>query len=336
MTTRVTRRGRGWLVAGSLAGALVACGSEEVRSPSGPAMAPAASAPAASRVEAGPPVVERVAIEPAEPLAGGRVRAVVTAVSPDGGAVRLRYAWRLDGVEVGSDAPEVVLEGGRKGQSVALDVVAVGEGGTSAPARASARIGNRPPQLLAVALEPASGVRVGSLVRAVPEGVDPDDDPLRYEVVWLVNGAPAAAKGLELDTARFHRGDRLQAKVRASDGRSTTPEVPSATLEIGNTAPEIVSRPELRFEGETLRYDVEARDADGDRKLRYRLERGPEGMAIDRFDGVLTWTPSHSQAGRHPVSVAVEDSEGATVVQDFEVSVDSERPAPPAAPTPES
>ena len=330
--------GRGWLGPAMAIGLGLAAGCGSAPEEAVPSGAPMGAAPVAPRAqgEDRPPVVEQLAIEPLEPVPGGRVRAVVRASDPDGGSVQLRYAWRVGGLAVGGDVPELQLESGRKGQDVEVTVVAAGAGGESAPAHARAELGNRPPRLLAVALEPVDSLRLGTPVKAVPEASDPDDDTLRFEVAWLVNGQPTGATGLELDTARLRRGDRIQAKVRATDGTVTTDAVTSGELQIGNTPPEIVSKPDLHFEGDVLRYDVEARDADGDRNLRYSLHGGPEGMTIDRFDGVLTWKPTPEQAGKHPVSVAVEDSQGAVVVQDFEVTVGREPAAaqPPAAPAP--
>lgn len=340
--TMDTGKGRlGRLVAAGLCAGLalglgVGCGSApEEKAPSG---APMSAAPATPRADGAgpPPVVERVALEPMEPIPGGRVRAIVKAADPDGGSVRLRYAWRVGGLPAGGDAPELLLESGRKGQEVEVTVVAAGEGGESAPVRARAELGNRPPRLVAVLLEPAAELRVGAPLKAVPEAIDPDDDVLRFEVAWLVNGRPAGATGLEFDTTRLRRGDRIQARVRATDGDVTTDAITSGEVEIGNTPPEIVSRPDTRFEDGVLRYDVDATDPDGDRSLRYSLQRGPEGMTIDRFDGVVSWSPGSGQAGKHAVSVAVEDSQGAMVVQDFEVTVGSEpqHAQPPAAPAP--
>lgn len=307
-----------------LAGGALSCGgAEEAPKPSGSPMsgaAPQAAEPAAGQNRA--PVVGRVALDPASPVAGGRVRAVVQASDPDGGSVRLRYAWTLEGKPVGGDQPELLLAQARKGQDVEVVVIASDGIADGAPARARAELGNRPPRMVAVGLDPIENLGVGDTVKAVPEGEDPDADPLRYEVEWLVNDRPVAGKGLELSTKGLRSGDRVAARVRATDGRVTTDPLTSGVVAIGNSAPRITSRPSTAFEEGEFRYDVEATDADGDStRLRYSLVDAPAGMTIDRLDGTITWRPTKEQTGKHRVEVVVEDVEGAKFGQEFELTI---------------
>lgn len=328
----MTRAWRIWGAGAAGVALLLACGgSEEKPQPSGAPMSGAPPAAAASGPNR-PPVVERVRLEPDEPIPGGGVRALVQASDPDGNPVRLRYAWTLDGAAAGSDAQEITLVQGRKGQELEVTVLASDGTSDSAPMRASTRLGNRRPRLDAVTLEPASGLQVGGAVKVVPEAVDPDDDELRYDVTWRVNGQPAGEHGLELDTKRLRRGDHIQAEVRASDGKFTTEPMTSPEIQIGNSAPRIVSRPEIKFEGNVFRYEVEAKDPDGDRSLRFSLSGAPEGMTIDRLGGEIRWQPRPDQTGKYAIEVVVEDSQGGKDAQAFEVTVGSERPKPPAAP----
>ena len=87
-----------------------------------------------------------------------------------------------------------------------------------------------------------------------------------------------------------------------------------------------------------FRYAFEAEDPDGDRNLRFRLGKAPEGMRIDPILGVSTWRPKPSQAGVHPVEVIVQDAHGDGSALHFEVTVtatpgDSDEEPPPAAPS---
>ena len=329
------RRAHAWRLHGSAALAValaLACGgAEEKPQPSGAPMGGASVSKAAGG-ENHAPVIERVRLEPEVPLPGGRVRALVQASDPDGGSLRLRYAWTLDGAPVGSDAPELTLERGRKGEELALSVVASDGSAESAPGHARTELGNRPPLLTAVLLEPAEGLQVGGTVKAVPEAQDPDDDALSYEVEWLVNGKQFHESGLQLDTRSLHRGDQIQVEVRATDGNITTEPVTSLELQIGNSAPKIVSRPEIRFEGGVFRYAVEAKDPDGDRNLRFSLEGAPDGMTIDRMGGEIAWSPKPTQTGHHAIDVVVEDARGAKAVQRFELDIGSEASKLPLQP----
>ena len=64
--------------------------------------------------------------------------------------------------------------------------------------------------------------------------------------------------------------------------------------------------------------------------LRFFMERGPQGMRMDPIAGVLTWTPSASQAGVHPVEVGVRDGAGEGSTFTFELTVRATQPAPAA------
>jgi hypothetical protein len=92
----------------------------------------------------------------------------------------------------------------------------------------------------------------------------------------------------------------------------------------------------VRWTDGEFRYEVEARDPDGDRPLRYALRSGPDGMLVDSVLGAVSWKPKPDQTGVHPIEVAVSDPMGATSVQHFEITVkwNEEEPPPPPADTP--
>jgi hypothetical protein len=93
---------------------------------------------------------------------------------------------------------------------------------------------------------------------------------------------------------------------------------------VDNSPPEIVSTPGNSGTGAAYLYRVEARDPDGDRRLRFRLEEAPEGMVIDPITGSLSWTPPADAVGRHPVEVVVDDLQGGTDSQRFTVDITEE------------
>ena len=85
----------------------------------------------------------------------------------------------------------------------------------------------------------------------------------------------------------------------------------------------------------SFRYQLAVDDPDGDRRLRYRLAQGPEGMRIDSIYGGMTWTPGESQAGKHHVVVEVDDNAGGVATQAFDLEiefVDAEAKPAPASP----
>jgi hypothetical protein len=313
-TARSLRR-LGW-IALALA---VSCGSDEV-APSGRSMSTPTQAVARERNEA--PRVEAVSFEPREPQAGRELHAQVQTVDPDGDSVRLRFRWSVDGRSVpGRGASLVVPLEARKDVPVEVEVVA-SDGVTEAePFFARTRVGNRPPAVAAVRLEPADAVRVGQELVALPEAHDPDDDPLDLRYEWRVNGKAVDHDGERFPTTGLRRGDRIQVRAYASDGRVESAPAESFPVPVGNAAPAITSTPSAVSADGVLRYAVQVSDPDGDRRLRFRLGEAPAGAHIDPVLGELTWKASREQVGVHPIEVVVEDGHGGKTSQRFEVTV---------------
>lgn len=88
-----------------------------------------------------------------------------------------------------------------------------------------------------------------------------------------------------------------------------------------NTGPVITSTPITDATvGIAYNYDVDATDADND-ALDYSLQIAPAGMTIDNLIGVISWTPTSAQVGINAVVILVDDSNGGTTTQSFDVTV---------------
>lgn len=309
---------------------LLACGDGSAPRPSGPPLA--ATHPSEPGGENAAPVIRRLALNPARPVPGESVQAVTTVEDPDGDAFRLSYRWLLAGAPLGGDSPAIVVPQSHRHERIELEVVATDGRASSQPVRISARIANRAPQLRGVYLEPAEGARVGTPVVAKPDAVDGDDDSLRFTVGWQVNGRAVDATGDTLDTSSLRRGDRIRARVVASDGDRESLPFESPELELGNSPPEVTSRPTAIGSDGVFRYGIEARDPDNDRNLRFRLLEGPPGLTVDPVVGQVVWTPRAEQAGSHSVEVAVDDGHGGVTGHRFDLTVTAiEAEAPPPA-----
>ena len=135
------------------------------------------------------------------------------------------------------------------------------------------------------------------------------------------------------ETDGLKSGDTIYAEVRATDGANwTEPGAHGRSVTVGSGHPEITSTPPGLREDGVFRYQVVAVDPDGDKRLRYALEKGPEGMAIDDITGELIWRPSEIEPGVHPVTVVVRDSGGLETKQSFSVTIQRQEVAAPAAP----
>jgi hypothetical protein len=327
---RIRSVGAGLLALAALASG---CGEEEPK-PSGAPLTRAANAPVAERAENRAPVVERVTLSPQAPLAGQKVEARVEVDDPDGDPIRLELEWRRGGevVRTGSHT-SLVADGLAKGESIGVVVWAHDGRDRSEPAHADVVGGNQPPLLQGVYLAPHGEVVPGQVVTAEPQGRDADGDSLEYTYEWLVNGEVVrGADEASFDTSELLRGDKLQARVRVSDGEDESPLAESMTLTLANRPPKFAGLPPIATEDGSFRADLEARDPDGDRGLRYRVVEGPAGLTVDSVTGRLAWHPGAQDAGNHPVAVAVADSLGAESTLRFELTVASGAAAKTASP----
>jgi hypothetical protein len=290
------------------------------------------------------PRISSVSLQPSGPQPGTTVQASAEASDADGDTLRVRYEWHVAGGRIagGQDGSLLVPEQLRKGEVLIVSAIASDGRAESEPATADVRIGNRQPAVTGVRFEPTDGVKPGETVVAVADGEDPDGDNIDFHYEWRVGEAVQSGDRERFDTSKLKRGDRLTVRVTASDGEDESTPFESQYLELGNSAPAIVSLPSAGMGADGVyHYGVEASDPDGDRNLRYRLARGPEGASVDPLVGEITWKPNRTQAGVHPIEVIVSDGRGGETKQTFEVTVrevvekaDASATPPPASPAP--
>ncbi len=310
----------GRTILGVTSAALAACGgSDEPKTTGLPMRTVEVEQPQADAGENRPPAIESLSLSPQQPRPGELVRSSIRASDPDGDRVFFTYDWRVDGQRAG-DGPNLHVEG-RRGTLIELRVVP-NDGQIEGPVEtASVRAGNQPPILLGVVLEPLGEVSVNHDIAANPKANDPDGDDLVFRYAWAVNGDRVGGDDAVLSKEKFKRGDSITLRVVAYDGRDESEPLQSDPFQVENARPAITSAPGS-FDGDgTFRYQVAVSDPDGDRHLRYRLLEAPSGMAMDLLDGMITWTPADSQAGRHPVVIEVDDRAGGKATQSFDVSV---------------
>ena len=309
-------------------GVALACGSNENHAPSGPPMTQAPSARSGNR----PPVVESVRLDPASPKPGQHVRAIAQGSDPDGDPVEFKYLWRIGGSPLADTTSEVSVGAVAKGSPI--EVTVVGNDGhlESQPFVARGIVANQPPELVAVQLQPPGDINAGSPIVANPQAMDADGDTLSYHYSWWVNGHAAGGDEASLDTSKLHRGDTVKVRVVANDGTDDSNAIESPPIRVANAPPKITSTPGGLDRDGVFRYAIQAIDPDGDLTLRYRLVKGPEGMTVDSMSGVVQWKPSATQTGKQPVEVAVDDLQGGTTSQRFELTVGGDQAQAAAAP----
>jgi hypothetical protein len=320
----------------ALLGLLAACGSEDVgrakKAPPGDVVKPLAAAESEATAANHPPVIRRVDLQPQRPTAGNTISASVDAFDPDGDEIALSYAWSVDGASVGGDEAALLLGNVSKGSTIRLTVVARDLGARSPAETATTRVGNRPPTMLGVVIDPLGEVRANHDISATPRAEDPDGDRLEFRYRWRVNRRSVAGDGAVLPASHYGRGDQIQLTVEAWDGEASSEPLSSDPFGVVNAPPRITSTPGGFDPDGTFRYAILAEDPDGDRSFRYRLANGPSGMTIDEVSGELTWKPVPEQAGANPVTIEVSDRKGGVTRQSFDVHVVFEEATVPAAP----
>jgi hypothetical protein len=277
-----------------------------------------------------PPTIRSVEFKPPHVLPGRAVRAHVEAIDPDGDPIRLRYRWSLRGqsTETAGGSFDVPASA-RRGDRVAVEVIASDGRADSEAFDLATRVANRRPTMREVRIqtEDAEDDPLGRWV-ARPLAEDPDGDILSFRYAWIVNGQASDNRGAWFGRSRSKRGDQIRLEAWASDGASESAPLTSAPFTVGNSPPEIVSRPPPMDDSGLFLYVVLATDRDGDTDLRYVLEEGPKGMTLDSASGELRWQATLENSGEHEVRIVVDDRNGGTSRQGFYVQVEMILPPP--------
>lgn len=254
-----------------------------------------------------------VSIIPDPATADGCLKALVS------GLGTATYSWEVNGITVSAGSAATLCEGFRRGDTVR---VSVSDG--KATGSQLVTISNAPPRITEVTVNVNDLARHADLaVRATV--VDVDGDPVEMRCQWHVNGeADPFLTDVVLPAGRYARGDSIRFTLVASDGQSESQLYQSETAVVPNAPPQILSQPPQRFEALEYRYQVKARDADGD-PLVYSLAKAPQGMTVDRA-GLVAWPLAGVQPGTYPLRVVVRDPEGAEAFQEFSLTLG----APPA------
>lgn len=270
------------------------------------------------------PTVRLVTIMPNPLILAGPITAHVMADDPDGTEPTKRFQWIINGTPVlGATGPELDPVHAKRGDQVALEVVAVDGELESAPYRTDpVPVVNTPPLVSHVTVE-ADASEKGSRVFAKVDAVDPDRDEIHYNYRWWRNDKQVK-EGEEsvLDTTGFGRKDVVVVEVTARDQDTAAAPVRSAPSALGNSPPLIVSNPAALTNREQYEYVVQAKDVDGD-TVTYGLETGPPGMTIDKSTGQVIWKVIPGVAGTHRVKIMAEDGQGGIAWQEFELSIPS-------------
>jgi acyl-CoA thioesterase FadM len=312
-----------------LSAALFNCSPESP--PSGEADRSKQPSPAVSTTQSGSlqsnrlPIVRLARIFP-EPLMGSQTLSVrVEADDPDGDSVMFRHQWFVNGQPItGETGPTLASYKVKRGDQVSVEVIPLDGKAEGKPYRSNATtVGNSPPEIARLVLQPGEP-HVGDRLTVEVEGIDADQDSIRYTFRWWRNRKLLTeGEGASLETIGFARDDVLMVEVTPHDETSDGRPFLAPPLTIVNSHPQITSVPPTDFEENRYAYTVKATDPDGD-PLTYALESAPSGMTIDSKTGRIEWRMADGTKGTHRIRVSVRDNHDGYGFQEFELAL----PAP--------
>src|SRR5262249_13499313 len=204
--------------------ALAGCGDSE-KAASGRSMG--ATAQATARQGNSAPQITQVILQPSEPRPGAVVQARTEATDADGDALHFQYLWSVDGRRVDAPGARLQVPEVQRGPSSEVGVVASAGRDQSPPASARTRVGDRPPLLEKVTLDPPDSVRIGQPLVALPIAHDPDGDTVRFRYEWRVHGKPVSPEHERLSTGSLKRGGKIEGRVVGGDAGRETPTLHS-------------------------------------------------------------------------------------------------------------
>ena len=155
----------------------------------------------------------------------------------DGGAEVGTFSWQVDGADAGDDGATLGSDLFARGQVVTCaftpdDGVDTGDTVTSD----DTTVGNSPPVLASVQLDPAALLTLDTAGAVLGELTDADGDEITTAWAWSVDGVEVATTET-LDGSMFVRGQTVQLAVTPSDDADAGEAVLSELVTVGNSAP---------------------------------------------------------------------------------------------------
>ncbi len=266
-----------------------------------------------------PPVVHTLNVVPDSIVSQGVVIAVVETKDLDHDEVRVRYQWSLnDRLVPGASSADFSASQLKRGDRLSLEVIPFDGKSEGPPIRITRLVGNAPPVVQSVRLEPL-GAKAGDHIRAVVEGGDADGDAVRYSYRWVRNNQVVVeGENDSFETTGFARADSIAVFVMPRDATTHGKEVLSPSIMLENHAPKFISSTPAALSQALFSHAVAAIDPEND-PVTYSLEIGPQGMTIDGQTGHIRWVIPPALNGTHHVKVVAKDTHDGWASQEFDV-----------------
>lgn len=249
---------------------------------------------------------------PLEAVADAPYAYDVQAVDPDGHALAfalltspagmtidadtglLEWLPTLD--DVGSHGVVVSVEDGWGGSAQQAFTLVVAPTGT-----------NQPPSFTSV---PTTSVSTGAPYTYASTALDPDDDPLVFELLSAPADMVVSSAGVV--SWPFALPGDVPIALRVSDPSGASADQ-AWTLTVGATSSGPLPPIVLGAPGSTAAVDalyLYAPAVDSSAPVAFTLPTAPAGMAVDPETGRVTWTPTDGDVGSHPVTLVADNGSG--------------------------
>jgi RHS repeat-associated protein len=187
----------------------------------------------------------------------------------------------------------------------------------------------RPPKFTST---PPNQATVAQRYQYQPVVDNPDGELLTFDLPVHPAGMvvdPATGVVRWIPTSDELGSQNVILRLTNGEGLSLTQSF-NVTVRAVNLPPVITSEPPTQAgAGQSYTYAIQANDVDGD-SLTYSLTAGPAGMTIDPNSGLIQWTPTTAQAGTQSATFLVDDGQGQSATQSWNVVVSATPlPLPP-------
>jgi hypothetical protein len=233
------------------------------------------------------PTAPGIRIDPANPVAGDPLTAVIVTPSTDadGDPITYGFEWTVDGSPAGSTS---IIASGVTERFETWEVVVVPDDGLfEGPAAIeSVTIENQPPTLASLTLDPALPAGPVDIHCIAGATSDPEGDAVSVAMSWQVNGIDVGISGDTLPASTAVRGDYVTCLATPNDGYDDGPQL-SVGATLDNVPPVL-----LDVEVSQVVMDVSCvpgtvTDADGDYLFTFSYAWEVDGVSVGGTTSML-------------------------------------------------
>ncbi len=187
-----------------------------------------------------PPSTPVVTINPGDPVSYDKLNAVISeeAVDPEGDPIDYVYQWYVDGKPYSGNVPSVPENVTLRGEFWEVEVYATDSYGDGNPTTDGVTIGNSPPSIESVSIDPSEPDTSDTPTCVVQNWDDPEGDDEKSRYAWYLNGSLDASETTSTyPPSKTERYDQLRCTVTPYDAYVDGESVSSPTVEVVNALP---------------------------------------------------------------------------------------------------